>query len=66
MKLNLTSNEDFIVYTIPENSNNTHMIKVMRINCMEDDGKYIYFKRSDIVVAAFKKSIILGYSKIGW
>ena len=66
MKLNLTSSENFIVHTMPKDSDNVHMIRVMRVNCIEDDGEYIYFKRSDTVVAALKKSIILGYSKIGW
>ena len=64
MKLNLTSSEDFIVHTMPEGSDNIRMIKVMRVNCIEDDSEYIYFKRSNIVVATFKKSIVLGYSKI--
>lgn len=64
MKLNLTSNENFIVHTMPEGSDNVHMIKVMRVNRIEDDGEYIYFKRSNIVVASFKKNNVLGYTKI--
>lgn len=32
MKLNLMSSEDFIVHTMPEGSDNVHMIKVMRVN----------------------------------
>lgn len=64
MKLDLTSSENFIVHTMPEGSDNVRMVKVMRVNRIEDDNEYIYFKRSNIVVATFKKSIVLGYTKI--
>lgn len=64
MKLNLTSSKNFIVHIMPNGSDNVNMIKVKRVNRIEDDNEYIYFKRSDVVIATFKKNNVLSYTEI--